>query len=75
MELSDSRHSRDGVASQLRELLAAGAVYIDKTVHVANAETVDRVGGMALPLGSESVGGVSQCLFEFHVRGIEGRVG
>lgn len=59
MELGDRRHSGDALAAQLSELLSFGGVDVDEAVHVPDAETVDRVGWVALPLGSEARCGIS----------------
>ena len=57
MKLSHGRHGSDTVSSKLSELLAARGVDVDETIHVAYAETMDGVWGMALPLSSEARAG------------------
>lgn len=63
MKLRHGRHRRDALPSQLCQLLPFGCVNVDEAVHVADAETLDRVWGVELPLGAETVlggGGVSE---------------
>lgn len=52
MEFGYCRHSGNTLATQLRQLLSLAGVYIDKAVHVADAEALDVVAGELLPLGS-----------------------
>jgi len=59
MKLGHRRHSRNALAAQLRQLLAFCGVDIDEAVHVADAEALDVVLGVLLPLCSEA-GGVSE---------------
>ena len=54
VKLCNSRHGRDAISAQLRELLTFGGVDIDKAVHVPNAEAVDAVAGVLLPLCAET---------------------
>ena len=55
MELRYSRHSsNDTVTAKLSKLLAVGAIYIDEAIHITDAEAMDGVWRMALPLSSES---------------------
>ena len=54
MELSHGRHGGDAFAAQLRQLLSVGGVDVDEAVHVADAEAVDRIGRVELPLGAET---------------------
>lgn len=56
MELSDGGHGGDALAPELRELFPLGRVDVDETVHIADAETLDVVLGLGLPLGSEAGG-------------------
>jgi len=61
--LRHGRHRRDALPSQVCQLLSFGCVNVDEAVHVADAETLDRVWGVELPLGAETVlgaGGVSE---------------
>lgn len=55
VELRNSRHSRDIGASKLRNLDAVASVDIDKAVHVTNAQTLDTVLRLLMPLGFETV--------------------
>jgi hypothetical protein len=55
MKLRHGRHRRDALPSQLCQLLPFGCVNVDEAVHVADAETLDRVWGVKLPLGAETV--------------------
>jgi hypothetical protein len=55
MKLRHRRHSRDAVATQLRQLLALGRVDIHEAVHVADAEALDAVLRVELPLGAETI--------------------
>jgi len=59
MKLRNRRHSRNPLAPQLRQLLALCCVDIDEAVHVADAEALDVVLGVLLPLCSETGGFVS----------------
>ena len=59
MELCYGRDGSDAIAAELSKLLATGAVYVDEAIHVADAETVDGVWWMALPLGTEACEDIS----------------
>jgi len=52
MELRDGWNGGDAFAAQLRELLSLRCVYVHEAVHVADAEALDAVLGVLLPLGS-----------------------
>lgn len=54
MKLRHGRHGGDAITAQLRQLLAVGGVYVDKAIHVANAEALHGVGGCLLPFGAEA---------------------
>lgn len=54
MELRYCRHSCDALATQLGKLLAIGCVNIDKAIHIADAEALNGVAGLGLPLSSQS---------------------
>lgn len=54
MELRDRRHGRDAIATQLRQLLPFRGVDVDEAVHVPDAEALDAVAGMLLPLRSKT---------------------
>lgn len=54
MELRNSRHSSDAITPELGQLLPLGGVDIDEAVHVADAEPVDVVPRVELPLRSET---------------------
>lgn len=62
MEDSHSRDSGNTVTSQLRELLPISTIYVDKAVHVSNAEALDGVLRRELPLGTESI--LKECTCE-----------
>ena len=50
MELSYSRHRRDAIAAQLRQLLALRRVDIDEAIHVADAKALNAILRELLPL-------------------------
>jgi hypothetical protein len=52
METRHCWHGGDAVASELRKLLTLCCVNVDKAVHVADAETLDTILGVFLPLRS-----------------------
>lgn len=52
MKLRNGGHGRDALAAQLRHLLASPRVHVDEAVHVADAEALDAVRGLQLPLGA-----------------------
>lgn len=54
MELRDRRHGRDAIATQLSQLLPFRGVDVDEAVHVPDAEALDAVAGMLLPLCSKT---------------------
>lgn len=54
MELGHSRHGSDAFAAQLRQLVSVCGVDIDKAIHVTDAEAMDGVGRVELPLGPET---------------------
>ena len=56
MELRYRWHSRDAIPAQLRQLIPLGGVDVYEPVHVADAETVNGIWRMALPLGSKTGG-------------------
>ena len=55
MEFRNGGHSSDTVTTQLCQLLALRGVDIDETVHISDAEALDVVLWVLLPLGAESV--------------------
>lgn len=55
MKLRHRRHSRDALAPQLSQLLSFRRVDVDEAVHVADAEALDGVRGVELPLCAEAV--------------------
>lgn len=54
MELSDGRNGGDAVAAKLCQLLAFRSVDVNETIHVANAEPLDGVGRLCLPLSTKA---------------------
>lgn len=54
VKLRNSRHGSDARSTQLSQLLASGGVNIDKTIHVADAEPLDIVRRVKLPLSAET---------------------
>lgn len=57
MKLRHRRYCRYPFPTQLRQLLAFGRVDIDEAVHVADAQALDGVWGVELPLGAKAVFG------------------
>lgn len=55
MKLRNGRHGRDAFTAQLSELFSLGGVDIDETIHVADAEFLDAVWRMELPLWSKTM--------------------
>lgn len=55
MEHCDRRDGSDILASQLGELAAVGAIDVHKPVHVPDAEFLDQVGRVAMPLWFQTV--------------------
>ena len=55
MENRNSWNSGDPLSSQLGELHAIGAVHVDKSVHVSNAEFLNGILWISLPLWSQSI--------------------
>lgn len=56
VELRHGRHGGDGaLAAELRQLRPVRGVDVDEAVHVADAEAVDGVRGVEVPLGTEAV--------------------
>jgi hypothetical protein len=51
---SNSRHSSYSIAAELGKLITAAAVDINKTVHVSNAEALDRRLRVQLPLRTKT---------------------
>lgn len=55
MELRDGRHSADALAAELGDLLPFARVDVDEAIHVADAEALDAVLRLQLPLSSQTV--------------------
>ena len=54
MKLGHGGDGGDPVTAQLRELLAIARVDVHEAIHVADAEPLHAVGGMALPVGAKT---------------------
>lgn len=55
MELRNSWYSCDTITTQLGELFTLRCVYVDKAIHVADAEALDAVLWVELPLCTQTV--------------------
>lgn len=56
MKLRNGRNGGDPPTTELGELVAVRGIDVDETVHVSDTEALDGIGGLALPLGSETNG-------------------
>jgi hypothetical protein len=55
MKLRNSWDSRNAITAQLSKLLAFCGIYVDKPVHISNAEPLDAIRRVELPLRTQTV--------------------